>query len=128
LWDYKVTDSVRHKELTVVSPELIRENFEILYKNGASLLIRAPLIPGVNDSEEHLQAILRLANEYPKLIGVELLPYHDSGLGKFDRLHLPRPKLNTRPPGEDTKQRWRDFFRQNGRQSVTGKMAPITLN
>ena len=127
LWDYKATGQALHQKLTGVSPELIRENFEILYAHGASILIRAPLVPGINDSEEHLQAIVQLARDHPRLAGLDLLPYHDAGLNKFDRLHLPRATLNTRPPDEDTKARWGDFFRRaiasEGLANITCKFA-----
>jgi len=123
LWDYKATGQTLHEELTGVSPELIRKNFEMLYERGASILIRAPLVPGINDSEEHLMALAQLVRDHPRLVGIELLPYHDAGLSKFDRLHMPRPILNTRPPDEDTKARWRDFFRHSG---TSGGLANIT--
>ncbi len=112
LWDYKATGSALHRKLTGVSSELIRKNFEMLYERGASILLRAPLVPEVNDTEEHFQVLARLLHGHPRLAGVELLPYHDIGLGKYDRLHLPRPKLDTHPPDAETRNRWVDMFRQ----------------
>ena len=105
LWDYKATGS--HRELTGVSPEVIRKNFEMLYERNAPMLVRAPLVPGVNDSAEDLQAIADLAERFPNLAGIEILPYHDSGMSKFVRLHLPCPALKTHIPNANDMARWR---------------------
>jgi pyruvate formate lyase activating enzyme len=127
LWDYKATGAALHRKLTGVSPELIQQNFRALYERNASILVRAPLIPGINDSTEHLEAVARMARDYPNLAGIELLPYNDLGLGKFDRLHLERPTLDTRPASEKVKKRWRKFFHLNGDQSFEERTAPVSL-
>ena len=128
LWDYKVTGPALHRELTGVAPELIQQNFEMLYERGAPILVRAPLIPEINDSEEHLSAIAQVARDHPNLVGIELLPYHVGGVGKFGRLHLTSPRLNARQAGEDDKKRWWEFFQANGTRSTTGRAATISLS
>jgi len=110
LWDYKATGESLHHHLTGVSSDTIRRNFELLYDHGASLFIRAPMIPGVNDSEEHLKAIANLAESHPKLAGIEILPYHQIGLTKFDRLHIPRPDMETHVPDANDIARWRNHL------------------
>ena len=110
LWDYKATGEPLHSKLTGVPSGPILKNFELLYQNGASLFIRAPMIPGVNDSDEHLLALAALAQDYPKLVGIEVLPYHKIGLTKFDRFHLPRPILETHVPDAEDLARWRRFL------------------
>jgi pyruvate formate lyase activating enzyme len=107
LWDYKATGELLHQKLTGSSCELIRENFELLYQRGASILIRAPLIPQVNDTPEHLEALSAFARDYTKLRGIEVLPYHDTGLSKFERLGIPRRALQTTVPSPAIKARWK---------------------
>jgi pyruvate formate lyase activating enzyme len=65
------------------------------------------MIPGVNDSEEHLRAIAALTQELPSLSGVEVLPYHDTGAGKYERIGQPKPQLATSVPKEEEIARWR---------------------
>lgn len=110
LWDYKATGMVLHRELTGVSPDLIQQNFEMLYERNASITVRVPLVPGVNDTAEHLQAISDLAESFPNLAGIEILPYHEIGISKFDRLHLPRPALKTHVPDAHDMMRWRSHL------------------
>jgi pyruvate formate lyase activating enzyme len=86
LYDWKETDPGRHKEFTGVSNELIRANLRTLYAAGARILLRCPIVPGLNDREDHFAGIASLCRQMPALLGVELLPYHRLGLGKIERL------------------------------------------
>ncbi|MEI6085333.1 MAG: 4Fe-4S cluster-binding domain-containing protein [Verrucomicrobiota bacterium] len=101
LWDYKATGAELHEKLTGVSPELILDNFDTLYHHGAKIRLRCPLVPAVNDSPEHFAAIRRLRRQYPRLDGVDLLPYHASAAGKYDALNLPRPAFATPIPEQE---------------------------
>jgi len=61
LFDYKATDYSRHVELTGMGNKLILSNLDYLYHNGASIILRCPLIPGINDIPEHLEGIAELS-------------------------------------------------------------------
>ena len=119
LWDYKATGAGLHRSITGVSSEPILQNFETLYRRGASILLRCPLVPGVNDSPDHFKAIADYALDYPRLAGIEILPYHTNGLSKYDRLGIPRPKLVAEAPGEQLKETWRAYFKERGCVDVT---------
>ena len=54
LYDLKHMDSVRHREVTGVPNEVILENLKKLAEHGHKILVRIPLIPGINDDEENL--------------------------------------------------------------------------
>jgi pyruvate formate lyase activating enzyme len=88
LFDYKETDPELHKQYTGVSNELILKNLGKLYNLGAKILLRCPIIPGLNDQKEHLQGIAGVSAEFPNLEGVELLPYHNLGCSKAKRMGL----------------------------------------
>ena len=83
LFDYKATGDERHKALTGVGQELIIKNLDILGGNDSGIILRCPLIPGINDQIEHLQAISMLSRKYKSIRGVEILPYHDYAKGKW---------------------------------------------
>jgi pyruvate formate lyase activating enzyme len=85
LTDIKHMDSVKHKEGTGVSNELILENIAKLSKMGKLIRIRLPLIPGYNDSEENL----RKTAEFMKannLKYIDLLAFHIMGEYKYRQL------------------------------------------
>jgi pyruvate formate lyase activating enzyme len=86
LYDFKATDPAEHRRLTGASNALVLDNLDDLYRRGARIVLRCPLVPGVNDTLEHLAGIAALAARYPALEGVEILPYHDLGRDKAARI------------------------------------------
>jgi pyruvate formate lyase activating enzyme len=118
LFDYKATDAVKHEELTGVSNELILQNLQFIYEQGASIILRCPLIPGVNDLEEHLQGIVNMSEKYPRLKGIELLPYHDMGKGKYKELGREYTLGNIKNTSEEQKKKWIDFFQALGCENI----------
>lgn len=110
LLDYKSTNSQTHKELTGVSNELMLSNLQFLYERGSSIIIRCPLIPGINDSEEHLAGIADLSKRFPMIKAVELLPYHDMGKGKYGELGIEYSLSYLKNTDEDQKSKWMEYF------------------
>lgn len=86
LFDYKLTDSELHKKFTGVGNEKILDNLRLLNDNGSKIILRCPIIPGVNDNEEHFKGIGDIAEELINVIGIEIAPYHELGLSKSERL------------------------------------------
>lgn len=86
LFDYKLSDSVLHKEYTGVGNEKILENLKLLNENGNKIILRCPIIPDVNDTEEHFSAIAEVADSCENITGIEIAPYHELGISKSDRL------------------------------------------
>ena len=83
LYDYKLTDSVLHKKYTGVDNELILSNLKLLNSLGKDVILRCPIIPGVNDSEEHFIGIGKLSEMYSNILKVEIEPYHRLGENKY---------------------------------------------
>jgi glycyl-radical enzyme activating protein len=81
LYDIKVMDEKRHQYATGVSNRLIQENLLRLRQDDARVIVRIPVIPGINDSREELTEMAQfLERVQPER--VQLLPYHNYGLGK----------------------------------------------
>jgi glycyl-radical enzyme activating protein len=89
LWDYKATDPAEHRTLTGVSNARILANLDRLYRAGARVVLRCPLVPGVNDGAEHLRGIAEMDRRYPDLEAIEIMPYHSMGRDKAPRVGLP---------------------------------------
>jgi pyruvate formate lyase activating enzyme len=106
LFDYKATDPAIHQELTGVSNELILSNLDFLARHGASIRLRCPLIPGINDTPKHLEGIARLNQRYPGLEGIDLMAYHNIGNAKYERYGLKNPLPDLKTTGEAIKQGW----------------------
>ena len=85
--DLKTMDPATHQRYTGVSNERILSNLRLLASLGTPYWIRIPLITEVNASEENIAATadFLLSLERPPEM-VDLLPYHDIGKGKHERL------------------------------------------
>lgn len=80
--DLKLWDDAAHRRWTGASNEPVRGNISRASRSGLPVLLRTPVIPGINDSEEEILAIARFAASLPTLVCYELLPYHPLGLAK----------------------------------------------
>ena len=103
LWlcDVKHTDPERHRELTGSGNKEILDNIRRLCGAGADVLLRLPLVPGVNDDEENLRAVGELAREINPARGVELMPYHSIGKGKYEGLGMDYGLVDVPDAAED---------------------------
>ncbi len=82
LFDIKLTDDEKHKKYTGVSNEIILQNFRTLAASGKEFVIRVPLIPTVNDTEENIRQTAELLRDNG-IDYVELLPYNKMAGAKY---------------------------------------------
>ena len=85
LHDHKLTDPLRHKKWTGVHNRRILANFKRAYESfpDTRFIARTPLIPGVNDDEEHIRSVLAFIRPHKNVVDYELLPYHRYGESKY---------------------------------------------
>ncbi len=91
LYDLKATDPEKHRRFTGVDNARILENLRQLDAAGGRIILRCPLIPGVNDDPAHLDALAALAERLRNLQEIQLQPYHPLGVDKCARLGVPCP-------------------------------------
>ena len=84
LQDVKMMDSAEHVKYTGVSNENILQNVEWLKGSGIPFVIRVPLIPGITDTAENLEAIASFAGEHR----VELMPYNELAGAKYNMVGM----------------------------------------
>jgi pyruvate formate lyase activating enzyme len=101
LYDLKLVDDARHRTYTGVSNELILNNLQALSQRGHDIILRVPLVPGVNDDEESIRQIGIFAAKLPHLRQVDLLPYHHTAIEKYERLGRVYAFPQTRPPSPE---------------------------
>jgi len=88
MMDIKHTDRDIHKEYTGVYNDIILENLELLKASGKPFVIRVPLIPGVNDTDENLESTAKLIAGAKSLERVELLPYQMTAGAKYENADM----------------------------------------
>ena len=88
--DIKHMDDLRHRELTGVSNQPILSNIkmaaEIMDPQKQHLVIRIPVIPDCNDSVENIRQTAEFAKALRVVDRIELLPYHNLGEEKYNRI------------------------------------------
>jgi pyruvate formate lyase activating enzyme len=134
--DLKIFDSEKHKEYTGVSNERILENianlavfgqqdtdiFEIADAEGRTgndghgpeIVIRIPVIGGVNDDDENIRASAEYVHRHLPHARMELLPYHRYGQIKYEALGMPYDHTEFRTPDKAEMERLRDIVRSEG--------------
>ncbi len=86
LYDYKLTDSVLHKKYTGTDNKKILSNLMLLDENGSKIILRCPIIPGINDNEKHFRGIAEMAGSLKNVLAIEISPYHELGTSKLSRM------------------------------------------
>ncbi len=86
--DIKHMDSSKHRECTGVPNERILANAVLLGQQPQPLIVRTPLVPGVNDTPEEIGAIAAFVSKLPNLLYYELLPFHPMATSKYDSLDM----------------------------------------
>ena len=89
LVDVKVMDSAEHERWTGKPNELVLENARRLSREGVPMVVRTPVVPGVNDTVEQIGAVADFfTRDFGNLEYYELLPYHPLGTGKYHSLGM----------------------------------------
>lgn len=99
--DIKIVDESRHKAFIGVSNKLILDNLAFLLKSDKPVLVRMPLIPSVNDSQDNLEKTGEFLSANRQAIQMELLPYHRMGESKYARLDRSYDMEDISPPSEE---------------------------
>lgn len=87
-YDLKSMDTDKHKSYTGVNSELIQKNLiniSEIFPN-TPIIVRTPLIPGFNDSEEDIANIIDFIASIKSLKNYEIMPYHAFGEAKYRQL------------------------------------------
>lgn len=117
LYDLKESDHQRHKKYTFRPLSPILQNLDFLYQRSAQIILRCPIIPGVNDRAEHLKFIAKLTCKYPNILGAQIMPYHTLGWGKRSRFGITEiPACVFGPATPELVQNWKAIIlRANGK-------------
>ena len=86
LYDIKLFPESEHIKYTGVSNKVILENLSYLDRTGATIILRCPIIPEINTTQEHFDRIAELLKEHKNICSVNLLLYHPLGISKAEQL------------------------------------------
>jgi pyruvate formate lyase activating enzyme len=88
LFDLKHMDLEKHRHYTGQWNDLILSNARLAAEQGADILFRIPLIPGVNDDDDNIVATAAFIKELPGQQRAQLMPFHRLGDSKYRALNM----------------------------------------
>ena len=120
LYDIKAIDPETHQKWVGVDNKLILDNLRKLSAAGGDIRLRLPLISGINDSREQIEAVLKLLQGGIHVRKIHLLPYHDIGKNKYARLGREYNEAALAPPTPEHLEELAEILRQTGVPVVMG--------
>lgn len=112
--DLKHMDSNRHKEWTGASNDTILDNIRKTAKRN-QVILRIPVVPGFNDNEKNISKSAMFAKELgSNVLRVELLPYHQFGIHRYEELDRVYGIEAIEPPSEAHMKQLQDIVRTFG--------------
>lgn len=112
-FDLKHPDPKRHKELTGKDNRIILRNLEEIKKRDVSVVIRFPLIPGLNDDKEALRGVGNIMRNLG-LDCLHILPYHRLGVNKYKMLGRAYTLESTQVPSREKIEEVKGLFENMG--------------
>lgn len=88
LYDLKIMNDSSHIAFTGVSNKIILENFIKIAESKKEIIVRIPVIPGINDDSDNFEKLIIFLKKYAPSIGIGLLPYHNLAKSKYSCLKM----------------------------------------
>ncbi len=120
-YDIKHMDDRKHRAFTGVSNEKILSNVPKVAGLGVPMVVRIPVIHGVNTGDGNLESTFEFIKREAPRARLELLPYHTYGAGKYEELGLLPPPDSFKTPGDDEIEAWYEMARTYGIDSISYK-------
>ena len=86
--DLKIFDDDKHKKYVGIGNEDIKQNLRRADTLGIPMIIRTPIVPGINDTVENISATAEFLRTLKNVTAYELLPYHPLGISKATALGI----------------------------------------
>lgn len=101
LYDVKEIKDADYKAMTGSSPDRTNAFIDAVRKTDVHMWVRHVVVPGLTDSDAHMQELVSKIRTLPNVIKVELLPYHVLGVSKYEALGLPYSLSGVPPMDKD---------------------------
>ena len=83
MMDWKVSDPELHLRYTGADQKPIRRHLKMLASGNTPFILRMPIIPGVNDNQEHFETTAEMVEGSRMLQWVDILPYQRAAGAKY---------------------------------------------
>ena len=93
--DMKIFDCDLHRKWVGIGNEEIKSNLQKTNELGIPMIVRTPVICGVNDTAENVKKTADFLRGLENVISYELLPYHPLGVSKAEALGIKQTEFKT---------------------------------
>lgn len=116
LFDLKHLDPRKHNYYTGVSNKILIENLRQIIDSGTEIMLRIPVIPGINDDSAHLGGLKDFIDEIKSenIKTISLLPYHKAGTSKYRKFNRQNRMEAVIPPTKERMNELKDYFSKTG--------------
>ncbi|KPL06975.1 hypothetical protein AMJ85_09940 [candidate division BRC1 bacterium SM23_51] len=120
LFDLKLLDDAEHENYTGASNRPILQNLTQLDEMGKRVIIRFPVVPQVTDTEENITNVVSFLSSLRTMRDVALLPYHNLGGQKYERLRRKDGMQGMESPASEGISRIQSLFESQGLRVTIG--------
>ena len=97
LLDIKHIDEDEHKKLTGHSNKNVLDFAKYLSEKNIPVWIRHVVVPNLNDNEKYLTQLGEFLGKLKNIKALDVLPYHDMAISKYENLNLKYPLQDVKP-------------------------------
>jgi len=117
--DIKHMDADTHRYYTGKSNQMILHNIQKISNLNGELIIRIPLIEGVNATDDNIKRTAEFVKSAVDIPQIELLPYHTLGEYKYEVLNITNEFDATAIPSRERIKYFEELIEKIGVQVVT---------
>ncbi len=101
LLDIKGTNKKNYKEMTKGNFDNAVKFIKLCEKLNKKLWLRVVIIPGINDTKEYIDELIKLIKPIKNAEKIEFLPYHTLGIHKYEELNIDYPLKGVKDMNQD---------------------------
>lgn len=115
LLDVKSGDPKTYEHVTARQLQPTIDFGDRLHEKGKPVWIRFVVVPGLTDSEDNIANVADIVARWKGTVErVEVLPFHNMGADKWDKIGLDYELQDVTPPSPETVEHAREIFRSRG--------------
>lgn len=113
LYDVKHYTEDGYRKITGHSDSETKRFLKTAQSMGVPLWIRHVVVPGLTDTDTHLEGLESYLNSLDHIEKIQLLPYHTLGAHKYRQMNMKYPLDKVPPPAESAIEEWNMRLNKN---------------
>ena len=112
LLDIKGTNKENYKEMTSGNFDNAVKFIKLCEKMNKKLWLRVVIVPGINDTKEYVDELIKFIKPIKNVEKIEFLPYHTLGVHKYEELKIDYPLKGVKDMDQDKCKKLEDMLKE----------------